>query len=145
MGDLLAPLLPVEPDVPGAPFPPWDARREYCAANVAVFYRSHVSAPLPPAQAWSWVGAAARGEDGGPPPPKPSGKPQKWVHVPLGATLAEALAQADHVIPDVPVLYVIARTGKFYAALMEKLPGGVFAEMAPVPGGGLPPGAGGSG
>lgn len=147
MSDILATVLPEDPDAAGRgdapPFPGWDARREYCIQNVSVFYRSHVSAPVDTDSAWSWaragsVGAAAGGSDdgavdgvGGPPAPKPSGKAQRWVHVPMGASLAEALGQRDHVIPDVPVLYVIARTGKFYASLREKLPGGVFAEMQP--------------
>jgi hypothetical protein len=142
VGDLLAVVLP---SAGGAACPPWDERREYTAANCDVFYRSNVSAPLDGSvKAWSWArpgsvggtSGAADGDDGSgsgdrraPPVPKPSGQPQRWVRVPPGTPLATALAQPNHVIPDIPVLYVIARSSRFHAALREKLPGGLFAEL----------------
>jgi len=134
--DLLGVVLPPA-DAPPAASPPWDERREYRATNCDVFYRSNVSAPLDSSiRPWSWAKPGSVGALGGcddsanaPPVPKPSGLPQKWVRLPPGAPLEAVLAQPNHVIPDIPVLYVIARTSRFHAALREKLPGGLFAEM----------------
>lgn len=138
LGDVLAHVLPAD-DAPRVAFPGWDERREYTATNCDVFYRSHVSAPLALEQAWTWAktgsvgtlnGAGDSEDSNAPPAPRPSGQPQKWVRVPPATPLDVALSQPNHVIPDIPVFYVIARSSRFYAALREKLPGGVFAEVA---------------
>ena len=136
VGDILAAVLPSEdgPSASASP-PPWDQRGEYLAHNCDVFYRSHISKPLPTEQAWGWArpgsvgGAAEDGDAAQPPAPQKSAQPSKWVRIPPAAPLSLALSQPNHVIPDIPVLYVIARSSAFYAELKRRIPGGAFAEV----------------
>ena len=131
VGEVLAAVLG------GGPPPPWDERREYTPAACDVFYRSHACVPVPCERAWEWEAGAPGGADTAGAGREESeaeararvGRPpQRWVRVPAECPLALALAQPGHVIPDVPVLYVIARGSRFDAQLRARLPGG-FAEV----------------
>lgn len=142
VGDIVSAVLPSEAEggSQATAFPPWDERREYAAGNVDIFYRSNVCKPLPLEEAWAWarpgsVGDASGGSEGAPgrepPAPQPSGAASKWVRIPPATPLSVVLAQANHVIPDIPVLYVAARSGRYYAELRRRMGGAEFAEVAP--------------
>jgi tetratricopeptide (TPR) repeat protein len=106
--------------------PPWDAGGAHVPANIDVFFRTHVCKPIPMQQAWTSVA-----EEAG---PEEAWRTSRMVRVPHDCPLLAPLLQAEYVIADIPVFYIVARKtsqsqlSPFYADLKAKA-GGDFVTL----------------
>ena len=147
VGALVSALLPQRRGA--APPLPWDAAGAYTADNVDVFYVRNIVPERPLARAWEeWLPPlpAASAAEGAPAPAgaagsaeeaaaKPgTGGPPQWVRIPLHAPLLLPLVQPDHVVPEIPVLYVVARGtpwhGLWAADALRGMKAAAFPELA---------------
>ena len=111
-----------------APPLPWDRAGAYTLDNVDAFYVRNIVPAKPLEQAWSeWLPAPATPDQPGDTAastasaasaaeqPAPQG-PHVWVQIPLAAPLLLPLVQPDHVVPTIPVIYVVGKGTPWYAA-----------------------------
>lgn len=97
---------------PEAPPLRWDAEGRYRRDTVQVYYLSHSAKPLDKdalveALHGGWPQVLEEG------PARYGDKAAKWVRVKEDWTLGEALSKADHVVPGVPVFFVLAADTPF--------------------------------
>jgi hypothetical protein len=94
----------------GAPPLPWDTAGEYSRAAVQLYYLSNAGQALAQealvaALQGEWPEAAAAGARG---PARYGSAASHWVRVDEGASLRQVLTAADHVVPGVPLFWVVA-------------------------------------
>ena len=114
----------------------WDRRPgEYTASNVAVFMRTNMVVPGPLASAWAVATPGGNSSADADATDVDSIAPlgatdlrRRWLLVQRSAVLGEVLSHPEYVVPDVPVLYVVARTSDYYAELRRRC-GGAFASL----------------
>lgn len=97
---------------PEAPPLDWDARGEYSRDAVELYYLSHGATPLSrEALAEALHGGWPEARDEGPKRYGPDAA--GWVRVREGWALADALGRPDHVVPGIPVFFVLAKGTDF--------------------------------
>lgn len=105
---------------PDAPPLPWDDGGEYSRARVRLYYLSRAGAPLTgrqleDAMAGRWPEGLEEGADGAGGPRRYGPGAAKWAPVREGESLREVLLAEDHVVPGIPLFWVVAE-GSEYAA-----------------------------
>jgi hypothetical protein len=103
---------------PEAPPLAWDAAGRYRREAVQVFYLSHGATPLTrdalvEALYGGWPAAKEEG------PRRYGPDAAGWVRVREGWTLGEALSREDHVVPGIPVFFVLAAGTPFRERFLE--------------------------
>lgn len=103
---------------PEAPPLEWDARGQYGRGAVQLYYLSHAATPLTREELTEALfGSWPEKEEAGPQRygPRAAG----WVRVREAWTLGQALAREDHVIPGIPVFFVLAAGSDFRERFLE--------------------------
>ena len=103
---------------PEAPPLDWDAGGQYARGAVQLYYLSHAATPLTREQLvealyGSWPEVAEEG------PQRYGPRAAGWRAVDERWTLRDALARPDHVVPGIPVFFVLARGTPFEARFLE--------------------------
>jgi hypothetical protein len=103
----------------GAEAPPleWDAEGRYRRDGVEVYYLSNGATPLAP-EALAEALYGGWPEVGEKEPQRYGDGAATWVRVREAWTLGETLRRAGHVVPGVPVFFVLAREGPFKARFL---------------------------
>jgi len=126
--DLVGTVLPGA----GAPRPVWDCRGDYSVTNVDIFYLasspSVVAAAAAGSAAEPWqdlvVGISASAAASAPEMDEDAayaGFGQDLVQCTPTDQLGTVLAKPDHIVADVPVLFVAARGTAFHAHLSQRI------------------------
>lgn len=95
----------------GAPPLPWDAAGEYSRRRVELYYLSNAGRPLThdqlvSAMAGKWPDGVDRDTEG---PRRYGPDAAKWQRVEEGRSLRQVLLEPGHVVPGVPLFWVVAQ------------------------------------
>lgn len=95
--------------------PEWDSDRQYTRDAVEVYYLSHAARPLRrnelvEALFGGWPSVANEG---------PNRLEAKWIKVNPKHTLGQVLSREDHVVPGIPVFFVLSRTSPSREAFLK--------------------------
>ncbi|GAB4818948.1 hypothetical protein N2152v2_005994 [Parachlorella kessleri] len=103
---------------PEAPPLDWDKQRLYSRENVELYYLSHSASPLSRENIVEVLhGGWPEVEEQG--PARYGAKAAGWVRVKEQWTLADALGRPDHVVPGIPVFFVLARGSPFRQQFLD--------------------------
>lgn len=98
--------------------PPWDCRHEYTREKVQLFYKASKDPGLSKKELLHRLleenGCPAETQDFENTDFGNSQTEQRWIHVKERSSLHDVLAKKDHVVPGIPVFYVVSKGSGFY-------------------------------
>jgi tetratricopeptide (TPR) repeat protein len=103
---------------PKAPPLEWDAHGAYARQHIQVYYLSYAAEPLKREELIEALyGGWPEKKDQG--PARYGEKAARWIRVEEGWTLGEVLRREDHVVPGVPVFFVLSAKTPFKESFLE--------------------------